>query len=221
MVGGWSLGAVPKGGPQGENKSSFLRTPLHPMGWECGWAAKWGTGPSDLTSGQGRPSSQNNGKAAETPSHTQLPRGHLISAGRQVTTKQRPMDDQLLSAQRQQSPNCCAPTPGDLVISPCPSLSPCPVSSGPSRFFLPWGALGGSVLLWGGGRGGGGGRGSESGFVAPCPLLPLGEEYPGSRRLLVGARVLGVGGFGHLLLLAHLSQSVLGVVACCLMACWP
>ena len=29
------------------------------------------------------------------------------------------------------------------VISPCSSLSPCPLSSGPSLFFLPWGALGG------------------------------------------------------------------------------
>ena len=29
------------------------------------------------------------------------------------------------------------------AISPCSSLSPCPISSGPSLFFLPWGALGG------------------------------------------------------------------------------
>ena len=53
--------------------------------------------------------------------------------------------------------------------------------------------------------------------MAPCPLLPLEEGDPGSRGLLVGVGVLGVGGFGHLLLLAHISQSVLGVVACCLM----
>ena len=38
--------------------------------------------------------------------------------------------------------------------------------------------------------------------------------------LFVGVGVLSVGGFGHLLLLAHISHSVLGVVACCLMACW-
>ena len=31
------------------------------------------------------------------------------------------------------------------VISSCSSLSPCPVSSGPSLFFLSWGALGGGV----------------------------------------------------------------------------
>ena len=60
--------------------------------------------------------------------------------------------------------------------------------------------------------------GSGSGFVSPCPLLPLEEGDPGSRGLLVGVGVLGVGGFGHLLLLAHISQSVLGVVACCLLA---
>ena len=49
--------------------------------------------------------------------------------------------------------------------------------------------------------------------VAPCPLLPLEKEGPGSRGLLVGVGVLGVGGFGHLHLLAHISHSVLGVVA--------
>ena len=43
--------------------------------------------------------------------------------------------------------------------------------------------------------------------VVPCPLLPLEEEGPGSRELLVGVGVLGVGGFGHVLLLAHISQS--------------
>ena len=57
-----------------------------------------------------------------------------------------------------------------------------------------------------------------SGFVSPCPLLPLEEADPGPRGLLVGVGVLSVGGFGHLLLLAHVSQSVLGVVACCLLA---
>ena len=62
------------------------------------------------------------------------------------------------------------------------------------------------------------GRGSGSGFVSPCPLLPLEEGDSGSMELLVGVGVLGVGGFGHLLLLAHISQSVLGVVACCLLA---
>ena len=56
----------------------------------------------------------------------------------------------------------------------------------------------GSVLLWGVGRG--------FGFIASCPLLPLEEEDPGSRGLLVGVGMLGVGGgFGHLLLLAHVS----------------
>ena len=54
--------------------------------------------------------------------------------------------------------------------------------------------------------------------MAPCPFLPLEEGDPGSRGLLVGVGVLGVGSFGHLLLLAHISQSVVGVVACCLMA---
>jgi hypothetical protein len=38
----------------------------------------------------------------------------------------------------------------------------------------------------------------------------LEEEHRRSRGLLVGVGVLGVGGFGHLLLLAHISQSVLG-----------
>jgi hypothetical protein len=42
----------------------------------------------------------------------------------------------------------------------------------------------------------------------------LEEEHRRSRGLLVGVGVLGVGGFGHLLLLAHISQSVLGVVSC-------
>ena len=46
------------------------------------------------------------------------------------------------------------------------------------------------------GRGLGRGRGSGSGFVSPCPLLPLEEGDPGSRGLLVGVGVLGVGGFG-------------------------
>ena len=54
--------------------------------------------------------------------------------------------------------------------------------------------------------------------VAPCPLLPLEEEGPGSRGLPVGVGALGVGGFGHLLLLAHISQSVLGIVSCCMLA---
>ena len=62
------------------------------------------------------------------------------------------------------------------------------------------------------------GRGSGSGFVSPRPLIPLEEGDFGSRGLLVGVDVLGVGGFGHLLLLGHISQSVLGVVACCLLA---
>ena len=43
------------------------------------------------------------------------------------------------------------------------------------------------------------GKGRGRGFVAPCPLLLLEEEDPGSRVLLVGVGVLGVGGFGHLL----------------------
>ena len=55
-------------------------------------------------------------------------------------------------------------------------------------------------------------KGRGWGDVAPCPLLPFEVEYPGSRGLLVGFRVLGVGGFGHLLLLAHIS---LGVVQNC------
>ena len=46
----------------------------------------------------------------------------------------------------------------------------------------------------------------------------LEEGDPSSRGLLVRVGVFGVGGFGHLLLLAHISQSVLGVVACCLLA---
>ena len=54
--------------------------------------------------------------------------------------------------------------------------------------------------------------------VAPRPLLPLEEEGPGSKGLLVGVSALGVGGFGHLLLLAHISQSVIGIVSCCLLA---
>ena len=56
-------------------------------------------------------------------------------------------------------------------------------------------------------------RGARGVVVAPCPLVPLEEEGPGSRGLLVGVGVLGVGGFGHLLLLVHMSQSVLGVVS--------
>ena len=64
-------------------------------------------------------------------------------------------------------------------------------------------------------------RGWGSGTVAPCPLLPLEKEHPGSSGLLVSIGVCGVGDVGHLLLLAHISQSVLGVVAYCLMACWP
>ena len=56
-------------------------------------------------------------------------------------------------------------------------------------------------------------RGRVRGFVAPCPLLPLEEEDPGSRGLLVGVALLGVGGFGHLLLVAPISQSVLGIVS--------
>ena len=48
-----------------------------------------------------------------------------------------------------------------------------------------------------------------------CPLLPPGERDPGSMGLLVGVVALGVGGFGHLLLLAHIYQAVLGVVSCC------
>ena len=49
--------------------------------------------------------------------------------------------------------------------------------------------------------------------VAHCPLLPLEEEGPGSRGLLVAVGILGVGGFGHMLLLAHISQSFPGVVS--------
>ena len=49
--------------------------------------------------------------------------------------------------------------------------------------------------------------------VTPCPHLPLEEERPGSMGLLVGFSVLGVGGFGHLTPLAHISHSVLGVVS--------
>ena len=56
-------------------------------------------------------------------------------------------------------------------------------------------------------------RGVRGVVVAPCPLLALEKEGPGSRGLLVGVGALGVGGFGHLLLLAHISQSVLGVVS--------
>ena len=106
------------------------------------------------------------------------------------------------------------------VISRCPSLSPCPVSSWPSLFFLPWGALdGGGVCCCGEGVEEAVGEGEwEWGFAAPFPLLPLEEEDPGSRGLLVGVGGLGVGSFAHLLLLAHIFQSVLGVVACCLTA---
>ena len=54
--------------------------------------------------------------------------------------------------------------------------------------------------------------------VVPCPFFPLKEERPGSRGFLVGVGVLGVAGFGHLLLLAPISESVLGVVSCYLLA---
>ena len=47
---------------------------------------------------------------------------------------------------------------------------------------------------------------------APCSLLPIEEEGLGSRGLLVGVGVLGVGGVGHLLLWP-LSQFSLGVVS--------
>ena len=65
-----------------------------------------------------------------------------------------------------------------------------------------------NVLPWGGEGGG-----SSS---CPYPLLPL-----ASKGLFVGLSLLGVGGFGRLLLLAHISQSVLGVVSLCLLVCWP
>ena len=55
------------------------------------------------------------------------------------------------------------------------------------------------------------------GSSLPAPSFPLRREIL-ARGLLVGVGVLGVGGFGHLLLLAHISPSVLGVVACCLLA---
>ena len=60
--------------------------------------------------------------------------------------------------------------------------------------------------------------GSGSRFVTPCPLLPLEEEDLGSRGFLVGVGVLGAGGFGHLLLLAHIIQSVVGWASCMLFA---
>ena len=88
-----------------------------------------------------------------------------------------------------------------LVTSPSVSLSPCPVSSGFHMFVLSRGVRsGGGTCCYGEGVGGGGAV--EVVAVAPCPLLP------GSRGLLVGIGVPGVGGFGHLLLLAHICQSV-------------
>ena len=53
--------------------------------------------------------------------------------------------------------------------------------------------------------------------VVPCPLLPP-SEGPACKGLLVGVSVLGVGGLSHLLLLAHISQSIVGVVSCYLLA---
>ena len=46
----------------------------------------------------------------------------------------------------------------------------------------------------------------------PVPSFPLRRKILAQWGLLVGVRVLGVGGFRHLLLLAHVSQSVLGIV---------
>ena len=90
-----------------------------------------------------------------------------------------------------------------LIVFPFP---PAQFPLGSPCLSCPWGkGQQGSMLLWEGGRGGGGGR---RGLIAPCPLLPLEEEHPGSRGLLVGVVVLGAGGFGHLLGLAHISQSV-------------
>ena len=43
------------------------------------------------------------------------------------------------------------------------------------------------------------------GVIVSCPLLPLEEQDRGSGGVLVGVGVLGVGGFGRLPLLAHIS----------------
>ena len=60
-------------------------------------------------------------------------------------------------------------------------------------FVLSWGVKGGGgVCCYGEG-----GREGEGVGVVPCPLLPLEEGGPGSRGILVGVGVLGVGGFGH------------------------
>ena len=74
----------------------------------------------------------------------------------------------------------------------------------------------GERVVVGRGRGRGSGRGR--GVIAPYPLLPLEEQDPSSRGLLVGVSVLGVGGFGHLLVMAYMSRFVLGVDSCCLLA---
>ena len=76
------------------------------------------------------------------------------------------------------------------------------------------------------GAGGGGacvGAGGDQGdgSLYPAPLFPLGRVVLAQGGLLVGVSLLGAGGFGHLLLLAHTSQSVMGVVSCCLLVCWP
>ena len=88
------------------------------------------------------------------------------------------------------------------------------------------------VCMWGGlARGRGFGLFAFGGAYWPLaiahfdPLLvpmcfngALEEVDPGSRGLLVGACVHGGGGFGHLLLLPHISQCVRGLVSRCLMA---
>ena len=61
------------------------------------------------------------------------------------------------------------------VTSLCSSLSPCPVSSPPSPFFLPWGASGGRGACCcreGAEGGGGGGRVPELRRRPPCGLAP-------------------------------------------------
>ena len=80
------------------------------------------------------------------------------------------------------------------------------VPSGVCMFVPTWGLKGGGgTCCLGEGEGG------------PCLVSPLPIEE-GGRGLLIGVAVLRIGVFGHLLLLPHISQSVLGIVSCCLLA---
>ena len=77
----------------------------------------------------------------------------------------------------------------------------------------PWG----SGQYWGGedGRAGAGvPPQSLGGSSRPVPSFPVRWNVPAQGGSLLVSGVRGVGGFGHLLLLAHISQSALGVVSC-------